>query len=451
LKEADILETVRRLRGAGHEAWLVGGWVRDRLLGRTPKDCDIATSATPDQVEGLFPRSHAIGRQFGVVLVTEGETTVEVVTFRSESGYADHRRPDRVQFAGVGEDAARRDFTINAMYYDPIGDRTLDPLGARADLEARLLRTVGDPDERFREDYLRLLRAVRLAAVLEFTLEPATLASIRANAALVRQVAGERVREELRLCLVHPRRSEAIRLMREAGLLVHLLPEVDALAGVAQPPQYHPEGDVYSHTLLALDNLPPSPSFVLALATLLHDVGKPGTYEEAADRIRFHGHAKLGAEMAAEVAARLRLSREECKRVVWLVEHHLVFLEADKMRRSTLRRYLAQPDFDDLHALHRADVLAATGDLAHWAIVEEARLEFASKPARPRPLVTGHDLIAMGLAPGPAFREILQEVETAHLEDRVSDREEALALARRLARDRGLEPDGPAQGDEGEG
>jgi poly(A) polymerase len=442
----DVLDVVRRLRGAGHEALLVGGCVRDALLGRTAKDFDVATSARPEEVESIFERSHAVGRRFGVVLVVlEGEP-IEVATFRTDADYSDGRRPASVVFSGIEEDAARRDFTINALYLDPLEDRVVDPLGVRGDLDARLLRTVGDPGARFREDHLRLLRAVRLAATLDFTLEPRTLASIRDHAELAGSVSGERIREELRLLLVHPRRAGGIRLMQEAGLLRVVLPEVDAMRGVAQPPEYHPEGDVYVHTLLALDHLPGEPSFALALATLLHDVGKPPTYEEAEDRIRFHGHADLGARMARQISLRLRLSREEKDRVVWLVDKHLVFLEAHRMRRATMRRYLDHEGFDDLHALHRADVLAANGDLTHWSIVEDARREFEATPARPQPLVTGRDLIDMGLTPGPAFKGILDAVEEAQLEDRLEDREAALEMARDLARQRGLSPRDPQDG-----
>lgn len=435
---SEVLKIVRCLRDAGFEAVLVGGFVRDMLLGREAKDCDVATSARPEQVASLFPRSHPVGAQFGVMLVVVDDTEVEVATFRSESDYADGRRPSNVEFSNLDADAARRDFTINALYYDPIREELIDPLGGRVDLDAKLIRTVGNPYDRFQEDHLRLLRAVRLAAVLDFKMVPDTFSAVQENAELVQKVSAERVRNELTLCLLHPRRADAFRLMDEAGLLKYLLPELIACKGVEQPPQYHPEGDVYVHTLGTLEHLGPNPSPTLAWALLLHDLGKPPTATHVGGRNQFRNHEVVGAEMAQEIATRLRMSRADKERITWLVHHHMVFLQVAKMRRSTLRRYLAHPGFAELHGLHKADRLGGNGDLTTWEIVEEARLGFVEQPAHPPPLVTGQDLIDLGIEPGPIFTKILGEVETAQLEDEVSTREEALTLMRSLAGQHGL-------------
>lgn len=437
---------LERLRGAGHEAYLVGGWVRDSLLGRPHEDCDVATSATPEQVEALFERSVPLGRRFGVVHVVQGQSGIEVATFRGEGPYADGRRPETVWFSQLEEDARRRDFTINALYFDPMEDRVVDPLGVRSDLDARLLRTVGDPDSRFREDHLRLLRAVRLSCTLGFAVEPATLDSIRRNAALVRSVAAERVREELRRILTDAGRAGALRMLEETGLLSHLLPEIAALRGVGQSADHHPEGDAWVHTLLVLDRLGPGPSFPLAFAALFHDAGKARTRTEEGGRVRFLGHEERGAEMTEAAGRRLRLSRRERERAVWLVRHHLVLLEAPRMRRSTLRRWLANPGFPDLLALHRADVLASGGELAGYRTAEAALEELGEEPARPTPLLGGKDLLSMGIEPGPAVGEILRRVETAQLDGEIADRAEALRLGERLARESGVLPPAPQNG-----
>lgn len=421
---------VRVLRADGHEALFAGGCVRDTLLGRPVREIDIATSARPERVEALFPKTVAVGKAFGVILVLEGPHRFEVATFRSDGRYLDGRRPESVTFSGAREDALRRDFTINGMFLDPEGDRIVDYVEGRRDLERRLVRAIGDPRARFAEDRLRLLRAPRFAAQLGFAIEEATAAAIREAAPAVTQISGERVRDELAKMLVHPTRSTALQLLKDLGLLAVVLPEIDALAGVPQPPDHHPEGDVWVHTKRCLDTLR-EPSFDLALAVLLHDVGKPRCIA-ITDRIRFHGHDKVGAEMAHAICERLRLSLDQTSKVCWLVERHLAFLSVDQMRRSTLKRLFASEHIEDLLAVVRADSLGAMGNASFVDRLAEMRASMGEPEYRPVPLVTGEDLIRLGHTPGPEFGRVLHDVMDAQLEGSVRTREEALALAKRL-------------------
>ncbi len=427
------LRVVRRLRGAGHEALFAGGAVRDRLLGRTPRDYDVATSARPEEVRSLFSSTVPVGERFGVVLVlVEGEP-VEVATFRRDLRPGDGRRPAEVAYTeDPREDARRRDFTVNALFEDPETGQLLDVVGGRADLRARRVRAVGDPRVRFREDRLRMLRAVRLAAQLDFSIEEETFAAVREEAREISVVSGERIRDELLLILTGPAPGKGLRLLREGRLLKEILPEVEEMAGVPQPPEFHPEGDVFEHTCRVLEHLD-SPSPVLALGALLHDVGKPPTLA-VRERIRFDGHAARGAEMAAGICRRLRLSRRETEEVVELVRDHLRFMEVRRMREARLRRFLTGPLAEEHLALHRADCLASHGDLGNWEFCRRRRARDLAEPPPPPRLVTGRDLIEMGLTPGPRFAEILGEVEDRCLEGRLSGREEALAYVRsRLA------------------
>lgn len=414
--------------------------MRDTLLGRTPYDLDIVTAAPPDEVVRLFPKTVAVGTAFGVVGVVAGDRTFQVATFRREGPYHDGRRPSYVEFAGVREDVERRDFTVNALLYDLRTGAVLDFVGGRADLAARLVRAVGDPATRFAEDRLRLLRAVRLAAQLEFTVEPDTLEAIRRLAPTIATVSAERVRDELQRLLTAPARAWGLRLLRATGLLAVLLPEVDAMVGVPQPPAFHPEGDVFTHTCLALEFLR-EPTPTLALGTLLHDVGKPLTMT-IGDRIRFHGHAEAGAALAEQICRRLRLSAAETRAVVALVRDHQRVGDVPKMRPGRARQFLRRADIHDLLELYRADCLASHGDLAVYDRVV-ALLEAAQAEAPPR-LLTGHDLIAMGYRPGPQFAAILDAVEDARAEGRVSTAEEARAMVRARfpagAPDAGAEP-----------
>ena len=424
---ASAAAIVARLRDAGFETYLAGGCVRDRLLGRPAADYDIATAARPDEVAALFPRTVDVGAAFGVIRVLTDDGDNEVATFRTEGPYLDGRHPSSVRYAGPREDALRRDFTINGLFYDPAADAVLDFVGGRADLAVRLVRAIGDPAVRFAEDRLRMLRAVRLAAELDFTIAPDTLDAVRRNAADVREVSAERIRDELVRMLTGPDPGRALALLRDAGLLAAVLPEVAAEIGVPQPPNFHPEGDVFEHTRLAVAALR-QPSPALAMATLLHDVGKPETLEHAPDRIRFNRHDERGAEIAEAVMERLRFPRRDTERVVSLVGRHMVFKDLPQMREARRRRLLADEIFPDLLELHRADCAASHGDftLYEWARAEAERA--AATAAPPERLVSGHDVLARGVPAGPGVARILEAVEDARLEGRVRTREEALAF-----------------------
>lgn len=428
LREGAV-EVVRLLRGRGFSAYWVGGCVRDLEMGREPRDYDVVTDAPPDQVAQIFPDALLVGAQFGVVVVPWGQWRYEVSTFRAEGPYLDGRRPSHVEFVDERSDVARRDFTINGLLFDPLSGTTIDYVGGRADIARRIVRTIGDPEQRFAEDRLRMLRAVRLAAELEFEIDPATFAAIQAQAAAITQISAERIREELVRLLTSPGRGRGLRLLRESGLLRVILPEVEAMVGVPQPPEFHPEGDVFTHTVLALEHLH-DPHPVLAMATLLHDVGKPPTMTTT-DRIRFNGHDDLGAEMAAVTCRRLRFSGDETARIVALVHNHLRVKDLPKMRPAKAKRFLLEDDAPDHLELHRADCLASHGnlDVYRWAVA--ARDALIKDTPRPRPLLTGDDLIAMGLPPGPRFKEMLDAVLDAQLEGTIHTADEARAFVRR--------------------
>ncbi len=420
---------VAALRDAGARAYLVGGCVRDRLLGRQPRDYDVATSAHPETVLGLYPDARPVGAHFGVMLVRRGEAEVEIATFRRERSYEDGRRPRHVAFeTGPRLDAIRRDFTVNALFEDPLTGEVLDFAGGRADLEERLIRAIGDPQSRFAEDRLRMLRAVRLAASLGFDIETATMAAIRREAASIHAVSAERIRDELTRILTEGGARRGLVLLDESGLLLELLPEVRAMQGVAQPKEFHPEGDVWTHTLLMLDMLR-EPTPTLAWGALLHDVGKPPTYR-VADRIRFDGHMTVGAKMAVDILERLRFSNQEIRTVEALVADHLRFKDVKQMRESTLRRFLREPHFDELLELHRLDCLASHGLLDNHDFVRAKQAALPPERLRPRRLVTGRDLLAAGYRAGPEFAQMLEAAEDAQLESRIASREEGLALVR---------------------
>lgn len=433
---------IRRLRECGHEAYLVGGCVRDELLGRTPPDYDVSTSARPETVMSLFPRTVPVGVQFGVVIVVTQDAPVEVATFRSDEAYVDGRRPSGVRFTGAREDAERRDFTMNGLFMDPFTGEVLDFVGGRADLEARVVRAIGDPRARFREDRLRLLRAVRFAATVPARIEPATWDAVREMAPAIREVSWERIRVELTKVLVSGRAAHGFRLLRDAGLLAPIVPEIEAMAGVEQPPEFHPEGDVLVHTLLALEHFDalPERDAGLGLAVLLHDVGKPRTFERA-DRIRFNGHDRVGAAMADDMLRRLRYPNATVEEVVELVARHMAFVQIREWREAKLRRFLGDPLAPRHLALHRIDCLAAHGRLDTYRWCVDRRREFAEERPRPPRLLTGHDLLAAGFAPGPFVGKVLAAVDDERLEGRLSTREEALDwVARTFPREDG----GPA-------
>jgi poly(A) polymerase len=423
------------LRDAGHEAVFVGGAVRDAVLGVSGGDVDVATSATPVQVRALFPRTLLVGESFGVVKVLRGELAIDVATFRRDVGILDGRHPAAVEPATLEQDLQRRDFTINALVEDPFTGEVRDLVGGLADLRAGLLRAIGEPALRFREDALRLLRGVRFAARFGFRLEPATAAAMHAGAAGLAGVSGERVREELSRMLVHPSRRRAIELLDETALLPVILPELPPMKGCEQPPEFHPEGDVWIHTLLALDGLPSEPSFELALGMLLHDVGKPPTFVRAADRIRFDGHVELGAEMARAICGRLRMSNASTERVVALVRDHLLFKDVPSMRPARLRRLLAEPHFPELLVLYKADVGACHGMASALPRIEEMRTALAQEALIPPPLLRGEDVLALGVPPGKRVGELLHEAADLQMEGGFADRAAALAwLKERVAR-----------------
>ena len=425
---------VRRLRDSGFIAYFAGGCVRDALLRKQPKDIDIATAAEPDDVQKLFARTVAVGVKFGVVRVLEGGIEFEVATFRSDGVYLDGRRPVSVTFSSPEEDAKRRDFTINGMFYDPLQDQVVDFVGGKSDLEHRLVRAIGDPNERFSEDHLRLLRALRFAAALDFEIEPATWKAVTENAYQITTVSQERIRDELVKIMADTHRVRGLDLLDQSGLLQSILPEVSRMHGCEQPPQFHPEGDVYVHTRLMLSLLPPDVSPLLALSVLLHDIGKPVTYsfDEVDQRIRFNGHDQVGAEMATEIMTRLRFSNEEIDTVVEAIRNHMVFKDTPNMRPAKLRRFMGRQNFPLELELHRVDCLGSHGDLQTYDLLANKQKEFENEPIIPPPLLTGRDLIALGLKPGPRFGEILEAVQTAQLDGEVRDRPGALQLLQTL-------------------
>lgn len=447
-------EIVRTLREQGHQAYFAGGCVRDLLRGREPSDYDVATDATPRQVMLIFPQTFAVGEQFGVVLVPlqlngfpaalHGEATavlasqgepsnaaVEVATFRSDVGYSDGRHPDEVRFSkDPREDVQRRDFTINGMLLDPATNEILDFVGGREDLKAGIIRAIGDPERRFAEDKLRMLRAVRFAARFDYKIDPATMAAIQKLTTTMHQVSRERVREELTKMLTEGRARRAFELLDATGLLPEVLPEIAAMKRVQQPPQYHPEGDVFVHTLLLLDKLPAggsvSASRTLAWGALLHDVGKPPTFRVAPDRIRFDGHVEVGVKMAAEICRRLRFSNHETDQILALVANHMRFADVQRMKQSTLKKFLRLPAFDQHLELHRMDCLSSHGQLDSYEYSREQLRSMPPEAIRPTPLITGRDLIDAGYDPGPRFKEILAAVEDAQLEGRLTSRDAAM-------------------------
>jgi poly(A) polymerase len=433
--EALARAVIAKLRSVGHQAWLVGGCVRDMLLGTKPKDYDVATDARPDRIMDLFPKSGRVGAHFGVVLVRDAFSQVEVATVRSDHEYEDGRRPNAIRFErDPRQDVLRRDFTVNSLLMDPDTGEVLDYAGGRADLERRVIRAIGDPEARFREDHLRLLRAVRFAARLKFAIDPATFEAMKANHQLIKRVSAERVRDELVRILTEGGARRGFEMLDETGLLGDILPEVAAMKGVEQPPEYHPEGDVWTHTLMLLERLE-HPSPTLALGALLHDVGKPPTFR-VAERIRFDGHVEEGVRMAHEILTRLRFSREEMSQVEALVGNHMRFKDAPQMKESTLKRFLRMPAFDEHLELHRLDCLSSNGRLETYEMMRERLSELTEEGLKPQPLLTGADLIAAGYQPGPAFTEMLRVVEDAQLEGRVRTAGEAMELVReRFPRD----------------
>jgi poly(A) polymerase len=428
-----ICETLQR---KGYQALLVGGCVRDLLLEREPADYDVTTDARPERVMELFPGSLGIGAQFGVVLVQQDGSKVEVATFRCDLGYSDGRHPDEIVYArSAQEDVARRDFTINGLLMRHDSGEILDYVGGQADLRAGLIRTIGDADRRFAEDKLRMLRAIRFAARFGFPIEEKTLAAIRKHASEIHSVSAERIRDELTKLLTEGASRRGFELLDETGLLQEILPEVAAMKGVEQPPQYHPEGDVWIHTRMMLEGLGPGTSPALAWGVLLHDVGKPPTFRSAVttgDRIRFDGHVEVGVPMAEAICKRLRFSGEDTEQVKALVANHMKFKDVAQMRKSTLKRFVRQPRFDEHLELHRLDCGASHGRLDAYEAVRKLLAETPPEQVRPARLLTGDDLKDMGYSPGPEFQRILTALEDAQLEGLIQTRDEAISLVNRI-------------------
>lgn len=463
------LSIVRTLRERGYQAYLVGGCVRDLLLGREPADYDVTTDAVPDEVMRLFPESYAVGAQFGVVLIPVADadqrraksgdlavdsepvdcqpvgveeeaavsghnhkSCVEVATFRCDVGYSDGRHPDEVRFSrDPRQDVERRDFTINGLLLDPIENKVLDFVGGEEDLKSKIIRAIGEPALRFAEDKLRLLRAVRFAARLDYAIEPATLRAMRKLAPDIHQVSRERVRDELTRILIEGHARRGFELLDETLLLGEVLPEIRAMKGVEQPPEFHPEGDVFVHTLLMLERLPQPCPISLAWGALLHDVGKPPTFRRAPDRIRFDEHAPIGTKMAEAICRRLRFSHEEAKQILALVENHMRFADVERMKPSTFKRFIRLPHFDQHLQLHRIDSESSHGSLRLYNFTREKIAELPPEAVRPVPLLTGDDLINAGYTPGPRFKEILSAVEDAQLEGSLNSKKGAMRLVRR--------------------
>jgi poly(A) polymerase len=447
-KAIEATRIARTLRQHGYSAYLVGGCVRDLLLNREPADYDVATSATPHEVIRIFPQTFAVGAQFGVVLVpvrrdaADGERdnfVTEVATFRSDGAYSDGRHPDEVQFSPDARmDVQRRDFTINGLLLDPDTREVLDHVGGRDDLQRGIVRTIGEAHQRFAEDKLRMLRAVRFAARFGYTIDGQTFAAIRELAPQIHQVSHERVRDEILKMLTEGHARRAFELLDQTNLLEQVLPEIKKMQGVEQPPQYHPEGDVWIHTLMLLEGLPAGCSKTLALGALLHDVGKPPTFRVAPDRIRFDGHAEIGTKMAGEICRRFRLSNDDTGQVLSLVANHMRFADVTRMKDSTLKRFFRLPGFEQHLELHRLDCQSSHRDLSLYDFAKEKFHALPAEQIRPQPLITGDDLIAAGYKPGPQFKELLTAVEDAQLEGSIGTKEEALDLVRERSRERGV-------------
>ncbi len=426
-REAAI-DIIKTLTKAGHRALLAGGCVRDALLGREPKDFDVATNATPAVVEKLFSGAHTVGAHFGVVVVRRAGHTIEVATFRKDGTYLDGRHPESVEFSSPEEDAQRRDFTVNGLFEDPIKGEIIDYVGGQSDMQAKVLRAIGDAEQRFNEDQLRLMRAVRFATVLGFEIEAGTWASICKLAPKIKSVSIERLRDEFTRTMLHPNRVRGFDLFVESGLMEHLLPEILVLKGCEQPPQFHPEGDVFIHTRLMLSMLPEQVSTSLVLSVLFHDIAKPATQTvDDTGRIRFNGHDALGAEMTDGILRRMKYPNDVIASTVEAVANHMAFMNVPKMRVATLKRFMARPGFDDELALHRVDCLGSHRLLDNYDFILQKREEFASLPLIPPRLITGNDLMQRGWKAGKDIGRVLTAVQTLQLEGTLTTKEEALA------------------------
>jgi poly(A) polymerase len=426
--QTQALEIVKRLRDHGYQAVYAGGSVRDMILGLIPKDYDIATNARPEIVESLFEKTLPVGKNFGVIIVIIDDVQTEVATFRVDHG-TDGRRPDSVTFSSMEEDAHRRDFTINGMFFDPIQEKIIDCVKGHEDIQNKIIRFIGNPDARIVEDKLRMLRAVRFSVKLGFSIEPETLEALKRHSSEIKQVSAERITEELQKILRTGNYRKAMDLLFETGLIDHILPEIAAMKGCEQPVDYHPEGDVLNHTILALESLPADASDELRMGVLFHDVGKPPT-QTFEDRIRFSGHELRGKDMTREIMARMRVSNEFADRVIALVGNHMKFMFVKEMRTSRLKRFMAEPHFDEHMALHRADCSSSHKDLGNYDFMLEKLKTYEPEEIRPPRILTGHDLISMGFLPGILFKKILGDVEDQQLEGTIKAREDALSYVK---------------------
>lgn len=420
------------LKEKGYQALFAGGCVRDFLMKKEPKDFDIATSAPPDAVEKIFPKTISVGKKFGVILVLQGEKPFEVATFRKEGGYADGRHPSEVSFSVAAEDAKRRDFTVNGLFYDPFSKKVLDHVGGTKDLEKKRVCAIGDPYERFEEDKLRLLRAIRFAANLGFEIEAETWKALKQKAKKIHRVSPERIREELVKIFTRPGAGRGFNLLSESGLMKEILPEIERMKGVEQPPEFHPEGDVFIHTRMLLAKLEgTNPSVILVMAALFHDVGKPPTYAVHEDRIRFYEHAPIGAEMTRQIMKRLRFSNDEIEAVSECVANHMVFADVQKMRSGKLKRFVSRPTFPVELDLHKVDCESSHGMLDNYYFLIEKMKEYEKEELKPKPFINGHDLMAFGMEPGPAMKPLLEELYELQLGGDIKTRGEALVWAQK--------------------
>jgi poly(A) polymerase len=424
----EAIKVISKLQQSGYLAYFAGGCVRDLLRDEIPTDYDIATNALPEQVTALFNKTRSVGAHFGVIIVISGEFVFEVATFRNDGSYGDGRRPETVEFTSPEEDVLRRDFTINGIFYDPIKDLTIDYVNGQDDIKSGTVRAIGNPESRFKEDHLRLLRAVRFAARFDYKIEENTWAAICSNAKEIKNISEERIRDELSKILVDPQRVQGFDLLMESGLMEAILPEIIDLKGCEQPPQFHPEGDVFVHTRLMLTLLKEDPSLSLVLSVLLHDIGKPATfsYDEEAHRIRFNGHDKIGSGMATTILRRLKYPNKIIEEVTEMVDNHMTFKDVQKMREAKLKRFMARSTFEDETELHRVDCLGSWGGLDNYDFLNQKRADFDNEPIIPPPLLTGNDLIEIGWNPGPELGKILTKVQDLQLEGSLSTKVEAL-------------------------
>ncbi|MDG1853398.1 MAG: CCA tRNA nucleotidyltransferase [Verrucomicrobiales bacterium] len=424
----EATKVISKLQQSGYLAYFAGGCVRDLLRDEIPTDYDIATNALPEQVTTLFSKTRSVGAHFGVIIVISGEFAFEVATFRNDGSYGDGRRPETVEFTSPEEDVLQRDFTINGIFYDPIQGLTIDYVNGQDDIKSGTVKAIGNPESRFKEDHLRLLRAVRFAARFDYKIEGNTWAAICSNAKEIKNISEERIRDEFSKILVDPQRVRGFDLLMESGLMEAIIPEILDLKGCEQPPQFHPEGDVFVHTRLMLTLLKEDPSLPLVLSVLLHDIGKPATfsYDEEADRIRFNGHDKIGAHMAADILKRLKFPNKVIEEVTEMVANHMTFKDVQKMREAKLKRFMARPTFEDETELHRVDCLGSWGGLDNYDFLNQKRTEFDNEPIIPTPILTGKDLIQIGWKPSPELGEILTKVQDLQLEGSLNTKEEAL-------------------------